>query len=194
MHRLINCLRSGPVVRDWDEHKMLTSAGFRWNEPQMWVFQMFGTGAFVLVPYAMLCLGDPRTPEEFTRKVVLGAAACVAACILMGSIRRGISFERDGRIRNRGGWMSWLDLIGCQIGHADIASIEVTKTEEGFGVAIYTTEGGTEILSENLSEAQARLAAVQLTIALREMRASLSTVHAAAHHPQGATRQPAWID
>jgi hypothetical protein len=35
---------------------------------------------------------------------------------------------------------------------------------------------------------------VQLTIALREMRASLSTVHAAAHHPQGATRQPAWID
>lgn len=194
MQRLINYLRSGPVVREWNEHKMLTSAGFRWSEPQMWVFHLFGTSAFVLVPYAMLCLGDPRTPEEFTRKVVLGAAACVAACILMGSIRRGISFERDGRIRNRGGWLNWLTLIDGVRNHADIASIEVTKTEEGFGVAIYTTGGGTEIISENLSEAQARLAAVQLTIALREMRASLSTVHAAAHQPQAATRQPAWID
>ena len=89
--------------------------------------------------------------------------------------------------------MSWLDLIGRQIGHADIASIEVTKTKEGFGVAIYTIWGGTVMLSEDLSEPQARFSAVQLTMALRELRASLSTFQAA-QRPQGATQQTAWID
>lgn len=159
----------------------------------MWVFHLFGTSAFVLVPYAMLCLGDPRTPEEFTRKVVLGAAACIGACVLMGRVRRGISFERDGRVRNRGGLLNWLATIGGVRDHADIASIEVTKTEQEFGVAIYTTWGGTVMLSEALSEPQARLAAVQLTIALREMRASLSSIQAA-QQPHGTAQQAVWIN
>jgi hypothetical protein len=123
-----------------------------------------------------MCLSDRRTPAEFTTSVLISLLGCVCACIVFGSVSRGIAFERDGRISNRGGWINWLELIGATKDHAHIASIEAIKTEQGFGVAILAIYGGTMMLSEDLSEAKARLAAMQLTIALREMRTSLSSV------------------
>jgi hypothetical protein len=182
MHKLIQYLRDHPVIRERGEHGELTAAGFKWSEPMLWVFQIFGTGGFLLGFYWMMCLADRRTPSEFTTMVFLGMIGCMAACVILGSVDRGIAFERNGRISNRGGWVNWLDLVGSIKEHADIASIEVTKTEQGAGVAIFTTWGGTVMLSQGLSEPAARLAAVQLTIALREMRESLTTV---ASHQSG---------
>jgi hypothetical protein len=176
MHKLLHYLRDQPVIRERDADGQLMAAGFKWTEPVDWVWMMFGTGAFVLVFYAMACSLDRQTPPEFTRMVALAAAGCVLVCLCCGSISRGFAFERGGRIRNRGGWVNWLEMIGGIREHAGIASVEVTKTERGAAVAVFTTGGGTYILSDGLSEAKARLAAVQLTIALREMRESLTTV------------------
>lgn len=176
MYRIIQYLRDHPVIREHDEDGLLRAAGYKWSEPALWVFQIFGTAGFVLAGYWLMCLADRRTPSEFTTLVFLGMIGCMVACAILGSVDRGIAFERNGRISNRGGWVNWLDLFGRIKEHAHIASIEVTKTEQGAGVAIFTTWGGTVMLSEGLSEPAARLAAVQLTMALREMRESLTTV------------------
>lgn len=176
MHKLLQYFRDHPVIRERDEDGLLTAAGFRWSEPQLWVFHIFGTAGLGFALYWLMCLADRRTPTAFTTMVFLGMIGCVGACAILGSVRRGIAFERSGRISNRGGWVNWLDLFGSIKEYAHIASIEPTKTEQGAAVAIYTTWGGTVILSQGLSEPAARLAAVQLTIALREMRDSLSSV------------------
>ena len=176
IHKLINRLFDHPVIRERDESGMLTAAGFTWTEPVMWVFEIFGTAGFLLAFYWLMCLADPHTPTEFTAMVGLALMGCVGACAVLGSVSRGIGFERSGQISNRGGWVNWLDMVGSIKDHAHIASIEVTKTELGAGVAMFTTWGGTVMLSHGLREPAARLAAVQLTIALREMRESLTTV------------------
>jgi hypothetical protein len=176
MHKILSYLRYHPVIRERGEHGELAAAGFRWSEPQMWVFHIFGTSGFLLAFYWLMCLADRGTSKEFTTMVFFGTLVCVGACMFLGSVRRGFAFERSGRISNRGGWVNWLDMLGSIKEHAHIASIEVTKTEQGAAVAIYTTWGGTVLLSDGLSEPAARLASVQLTMALREMRESLTTV------------------
>jgi hypothetical protein len=176
MHKLREMVFDNPVIRERSKDGLLLAAGFTWREPVMWVFQIFGTASFPLLFYWLMCMSDRKTPAEFTTTVFIGLCGCVCACIFLGSISRGIAFERDGRISNRGGWVNWLDLAGTTKDLAHIASIEAIKTEQGIGVAMFTIFGGTVLLSEDLSEAKARLAAVQLTAALREMRQSLTTV------------------
>lgn len=176
MRRLSEMLFDSPVIRERSEDGLLSAAGFTWREPVMWVFHIFGTASFPLFFYWLMCMSDRKTPAEFTTTVFIGLCGCVCACIFLGSVSRGIAFERDGRISNRGGWINWLELVGATKDYSHIASIEAIKTEQGFGVAMFTIYGGTVLLSEDLSEAKARLAAVQLTMALREMRQSLTTV------------------
>lgn len=176
MRRLSEMLFDSPVIRERSEDGLLSAAGFTWREPVMWVFHIFGTASFPLFFYWLMCMSDRKTPAEFTTTVFIGLCGCVCACIFLGSVSRGIAFERDGRISNRGEWINWLELVGATKDYSHIASIEAIKTEQGFGVAMFTIYGGTVLLSEDLSEAKARLAAVQLTMALREMRQSLTTV------------------
>lgn len=195
IHKILRYLRDNPVIRERHADGLLSAAGYKWREPVMWVFHIFGTTGFVLWFYWLMCLADRQTPAEFTTKVLLAMIGCIGACMFLGSIRRGISFERDGRVSNRGGWVNWLDVVGRTKDHAHIASIEVTKTEQGAGVAIVTTYGGTIMISEDLSEAAARRVAVQLTLALREMRESLTSIQNFQQpHPKVRTTTQAWID
>ena len=195
MHKLSEMLFDSPVIRERSEDGLLLAAGFTWREPVMWVFHIFGTACFPLFFYWLMCMSDRKTPAEFTTTVFIGLCGCVGACSFLGSISRGIAFERDGRISNRGGWVNWLDLVGFTKDHAQIASIESLKTEQGFGVAMFTIYGGTVMLSDELSEAKARLTAVQLTMALREMRDSLtSTQRFRQPQPASPARTRAWID
>jgi hypothetical protein len=176
MHKLLQYFRDHPVIRERDAEGNLLAAGFKWKEPVDWIVMPFGMMALVLFFYALACGMDRRAPPNTAFMVGCMAAVCVLICILCGSIERGLAFERSGRISNRGGWVNWLDLFGSTKDLAHIESIEVTRTEQGAGVAILTTWGGTVMLSQGLSEPAARLAAVQLTMALREMRESLRTV------------------
>lgn len=140
---------------------------------------IFGIGAFVLFFYAVAGAMDHRSPPGAAFMVGIASVACVLICILCGSIERGIAFHDDGRISLRGGITNWLELAWAMRAqtHAHIASIEVVKMEQGgAGVAIYTTWGGTIILTSGLSEPEARLVAVQLTIALRELRESMTSI------------------
>jgi hypothetical protein len=179
MRKLLDYLRDDPVIRERDEEGRLLASGFKWTEPVAWVVMIFGIGAFVLFFYALAGAMDHRTPPGAAFMVGIASAACVLICILCSSIKRGIAFHSDGRVSLRGGITNWLELAWAMRAHAHahIASIEVVKTEQGgAGVAVYTTWGGTIILSRGLDEPDARLVAVQLTIALRELRESLTSV------------------
>ncbi len=195
MHRILELLFRSPVIRERSKDGVLLAAGFTWREPVMWVFHIFGTASFPLFFYWLMCASDRKTPAEFTTTVFLGLCGCVCACVFLGSISRGIALERDGRISNRGGWVNWLDLVGSPKDLAHIASIEAIKAGQGFGVALFTVYGATFMLSEELSEAKARLVAVQLTMALREMRDSLASIrHFQQPNPATRARERAWID
>ena len=197
MHKIIAWLIDHPLIRERDQDGTLLAAGFKWTEPVPWVLPMFGTGALVLYFYALGCGVDPRTPRAFTFMVGAAACACVVICILCGSVDRGIAFRLNGEVSLRGGIVNWLELVGSFKDHADIVSIETTKTEQGFGIAVYTKWGGTIMLSTALKEPRARLVAVQLTHALRERRETMTSIGRWQQRRDAPASQPrarAWID
>jgi hypothetical protein len=193
MHKIINWFLDRPTMRNWDEQGHLTSSGFKWSEPVEFVWMTFGTGAFGLVFYGLMAGTDHRTPPGFVTMLMFGAAVCIAICFFCGSIDRGFSFERDGRIRNAGGFVNWVEMFGGLKTHDQITSIEITKTERGVAVIVLTNSGGTFCWSDGLNEPKARLIAVQLTIALRELRQSMATINA--HQLHAVSASPGgWID
>ncbi len=166
-------------VRAHDSEGGLVAAGYSWLEEVVFIVVPFGLSGIGLI----LCglggaSGKHLQPSEAIGFVFVGLL-CFAICLQFGSIRRGVVFERGGRTRPLGGWANRLEYFRGICDHAHIASIEAVKTERGMGVAIYSVRGGTTLVSNGLTEAEARLGAVQLTQALRELRESMSSVR---HH------------
>ncbi|MFN3624929.1 MAG: hypothetical protein ACK4TP_12805 [Hyphomicrobium sp.] len=187
--------RNNPVIRERDADGVLTAAGFEWREFQSWIFEIFGTASIGLFFFGSLCASDRKAYSNPAPMIFLLMVACVLVCVYFGHIRRGIAFHRDGSVSIRGDWSNRLELWGEIKEYAHISSIEPMKTKEGMGVAILSNYGGTVMLSHDLTEPAARLAAVQLTIALREMRESLASI-ANFQMPQQAAAAAAasWID
>ena len=195
MHKLIEYFRDRPVIREWDEKGLLKAAGYKWTETLEWLIAFFFMCALGLALVGLACAAAGPIRAGGVELLFFGASVvCLLMALLFGTIERGLSFERDGRIRNRGGWVNWLDMFDGFREHKDIASIEITKTERGMAVAAYTTWGGTWILSDGLSEAHARLVSVQLTLALRELRESLTSMRSVQQQPQGTAQQTVWIN
>ena len=192
MHKLIEYFRDQPVIREWDENGLLKAAGYKWTEAIDEFIAFFGLAALGLVFYGLACAVDQTTPSGAAFIFWGASVVCVLIAYVCGTIERGISFERDGRIKNRAGWINQIDMIGSLKEHTHISSIEILKTERGAAVAVYTTWGGTYILSNGLDQAHARLICVQLTLALRELRESMTSMRSA--QQQGASQQMAWIN
>lgn len=176
LFKLRQFLANRLVIREQDPAGRLAAAGFEWSEPVPNIFAIFGSLAFVGFYFWIRSLFDAEASRDF--KFLLYMASCVSLfiCGQFGEVRRGVSFERNGSVRARGGWVNWLSMLGGIQDHAEITSIEIKKVQHAWAVAIYTNWGGTTILSTRLTEGNARVAAVQLTIALREMRESLTAV------------------
>ena len=191
MDKLIEYFRDRPVIRERDETGLLKAAGYKWTETIDEFIVFFGLAALGLVFYGLACAVDQTTPSG-AQFIFWGASVvCVLIAYVCGTIERGFSFERDGRIKNRAGWINQIDMIGGLKEHAHISSIEIMRTERGAAVAVYTTWGGTYILSNGLDQAHARLICVQLTLALRELRESMTSMPSV--QLQGATQRTAWI-
>jgi len=192
MRKLLRYFRDNPVIREYDDGR-LTAAGFAWSEPVEVILIPFELGAIVLLFGAFAAAAYAQIATAFM--VGFAALACVVICILFGWIARGIAFTSGGRVSIRGGWINRIEMLRTIKEHTAIVSIEIIKTYRGTGIVIYTSWGGTFIISDALEEPAARLAAVQLTIALREMRESLTSIQNF-QRPQHAHSAPsqAWID
>jgi hypothetical protein len=152
----------------------------------------FGIGAILLFSGALATAFHPQASLTAALAIAIAALACVVICLLFGSIVRGFAFTSEGRVSVRGGWFNRIEMLRTIKEHTAIASIETIKTHRGAGIAIYTSWGGTFHVGDALGEADARLVAVQLTIALREMRESLTTI---ASYQSGQRRaSAAYID
>lgn len=194
MHKLFEYFRGRPVIREWDENGLLKAAGYKWTESIDEFIAFFGLAALGLVFYGLACALDKTTPSGAAFLFWGASVVCLLIAYVCGTIERGFSFERDGRIKNRAGWINKLDMIRSLKEHTHISSIEIMKTERGAAVAVYTSWGGTYVLSNGLNEVHARLICVQLTIALRELRESMASIRSVQQPPQGAAQQTVWID
>lgn len=196
MRKLTEFFRDNRVIRERDAQGRLIAAGFGWLEPVEVIQIPFALGALALF-FCACAAASSAAPREAAIMFGIAALACVVIVVLFGSIDRGIAFTQDGRVSVRGGWINRLELLRTVKEHAAIASIETIRTHRGSGVVVLTSWGGTFIFADGLEEPAARLVAVQLTIALRELRDSLTSIqnfqrpHAAA---TGPARSQAWID
>lgn len=181
---------NGPAIRDHDGNGRLIAAGYQWDEfPHI---RLLFIGA-VLVSSTYLCVVNSRTGGVAAAlPFVLSGAISIAVGTWLWECRRTIVFRRDGNVLAPNGLPNRLGVRRMRIDSAAIASIEVTRECEGAGVAIYTVDGETFVISHKLKSPDARLVAVQLTKALRELRESQATV---ANFRTAAERraQPAWV-
>lgn len=194
MHKLIEYFRDRPVIREWDENGLLKSAGYKWTESIDEFIAFFVLAALGLIFYGLACALDERAPSGAQFLFWGASVVCALIGYVCGTTDRGFSFERDGTIKNRAGWINKIDMMRSLKNHTHIASIEIMKTERGAAVALFTTWGGTYVLSNGLNEAHARLVCVQLTLALRELRESMTSIRSVQQRQLGTTPRTVWID
>lgn len=192
IRKLYNYFYAWQVIRERDANANLTAAGLAWLEPVEVILLPFSVLSFALLLGAGGAASHARTPILAVIALVIAAILCIAICFLLGSTSRGIAFTREGRISIRGGWVNRLEMMWSLKEHADIASIETIKTNRGHAVVIFTTWGDTHLMSDGLDEAEARLVAVQLTIALRQIREAISNIQAFQQNTVHALA--GWID
>lgn len=175
MRKLIEFFHNYRVIRERDAQGRLIAAGFSWLEPVEVIQIPFGLGALALA-FCAVAAASSSAPREAAIMIGMAALACVVILVLFGTIDRGIAFTDNGRVSVRGGWINRLELLRTVKEHAAVVSIETIKTHRGSGVVVFTSWGGTFIFTDGLEEPAARLVAVQLTIALREMREALTSI------------------
>ena len=171
--KLFNSSNAAPI-RKRDRQGRLLLSGYQWNElawHQALKLIAGGAAAVTATPIAVAAHG----PSCFS--LLLFAAFCLVNLAYKGNRLRVVAFDREGRVLARNGLPRRFWKRVLQINHASITSIEALREGEWVGVAIYTSEGQTFIVSELQRLGDARLVAVQLTKALHEMRHSLAVVH-----------------
>jgi hypothetical protein len=164
----------GSPIRQSDDEHRLVETGYHWHElshDMIWV----AAATFVSALYLSVAY---YSESNFKAALPFAAVAAIYSDILLRLLlrRRTVVFRRDGSVRMPYGRPNKIGVRKLRIDHASIASIETTRECEGTGVAIYTVDGQTIIVSHKLRPSSARLVAVQLTKALHELRDSIATV------------------
>lgn len=164
--------RHGPI-RERDAGGRLLEAGYRWDRFRMLEMLGFGAvaiGTLVLAPF----MHEGHSPEAGVATAAVGLAMLAGLAWVIRRPRM-IVFTRDGRVLAPNGIAGrfWVRNLGPI---AEVSSIELTSSCRDFGVVLFTTEGRTILLAERMFKADARLVAVQVTKALREMRESIATM------------------
>ncbi|AHB49907.1 hypothetical protein W911_03695 [Hyphomicrobium nitrativorans NL23] len=169
----------------------LEEAGYQWDEARLsgqLIVAMLGliSGATALVGYAH----GPKPGLIFLLPLAL---ICVVKLTWSIARPRIVVFEADGGISTPNGVAKrfWVERLNFD--QTEIASIELTADGTNWGVVLFTKEGRTVLLSHAMQKADARLVAVQLTKALREIRESLSTVESRQRAAPAAHAREIWV-
>lgn len=167
----------GPAIREHDSERRLIATGYQWDEHSH--AQLLLAVATAVSAFYLCIVNYPIHGLKGALPFAATVSVSTWAVLWMWFQRRTVMFHRDGAVLTPYGRPNKLGARRLRIHHASIASIEVTNECDGNGVAIYSVEGDTYIVGHRLRAPDARLVAVQLTKALRDMRESLATVHSA---------------
>lgn len=183
-------------IRRRDADGALIEAGFAWYEQRpFWVWARVATqvvlGFVACIPLLVLVLSPYKlVPAIF-------GVACIAAIRLLSRVppqilvyRRQLTFHADGAAYYTYGcpWFGGVTSSRMPAPHSAIASIESRSFGLTCGVGAYYRSGELQPLTINQPyEEVARLIAVQLTLALEELRA-------ATEGPRGPQSRPVSID
>lgn len=161
-------------IRRHDDDGRLAEAGYRWD--QLRLIEKLGlaalsAAAIILAPF-MYVGHSPQASVAFA----MAGLGLLAIFVVLQKWPRTVVFTREASVLTPHGLPGRLFLRRLDFPHTEISSIEATRNCRDYGVVIFTTEGRTILLAERMFKADARLAAVQLTKALREMRESIATI------------------
>jgi len=189
---------NGPIVRERDIRGQLTAAGYCWAERFEDILPaLAGPSAIAIVIGVAQLFNHTATWMTALGPIIFGCIG-LPLSVWFSVLERAVIFERNGRIAFPHGTFGSFWKRAFYRPHQDIASIEVTPQNyhgrSRFSVALFTVHGETWIVSGNLSNAQARLVAVQLTRALKELRDSMATLSTVTASPQPRHKAPAWIE
>lgn len=165
------------TVREHDADGRLIAAGAEWAEERAAVASALLVVivlSFIMLAFAliiMLLSGEGQG-------VVLGLLALIALAVrslrTMRGRRRALVFHRDGRTTAPHGFAHcprrFTEITGT---NAEFVSIEARGPELSSNVLIFTHSGGVIYAGRHLHHDDAHRVAVQLTIALRELRESI---------------------
>lgn len=161
-------------IRRHDANGSLMEAGYQWDQLRLIEkLGLGGAGTSLIVAAPVMYVG--HSPQ--------GGFACLAAGLALLAILialqkwpRIVMFTRDGSILTPHGLPGRPFLRREDFLHTDVVSVELTRDCRDYGVVLFTSEGRSVLLAERMFKADARLVAVQVTKALREMRESMAVI------------------
>jgi hypothetical protein len=165
------------TVREHDADGRLREAGAEWREERAAVASALLVLIIVNFIMLMLALIIMLLSGE-GQVVVLALLAIIAISVrtmrTMRGRRRALIFHRDGRTSAPHGFAHYHRRVREITGtHAEFVSIEARGPEFSSSVLIFTGSGGVIYAGRHLHHDDAHRIAVQLTIALRELRESI---------------------
>ena len=168
---------NGPPLRCYDQEGLLASSGYQWDErmpPKYLGCGIVAAAAFALSVFLFANVSAAAGIGALVTSVI-GAAGC----IYYWRCRPTVIFHRDGRVETPFGvprkpWARFLP-----VDQTKISTIEAVRQKDSACIELVTVDGETCIVGSELRFADARLIAVQLSKALRELRDSMATLKSA---------------
>lgn len=185
--------------REKDANGVLQTAGVRWTEQASLRGSLFARvmliGACIVIGGYMLLSIGLLGPKATPALVVEGALLFFLLKVAFGPLpQRSTIFRRDGSIETPHGLPRDKRATRLRFSQPDIVSIEVIGAISGMAqdwtssVALITEDGHTIPVGQKLHGEEAREVAVALSMALRDMRASLRVPQAPVSAPRPARR------
>lgn len=156
-------------MRTLGEMGELVGIGYRWDQDRMEDLVGFYTMAVMASLMGVLCV----LKRETDTLILLAPFIAIPFGVLYGKLSRPrtVIFTREGDILTPNGIPRFLlPVRKLSYSHNAIASIELTTDCKGYGVMLFKKDGFCSLLAENMHKPDARAVAVQLTIALQELR------------------------
>ena len=172
-------------IRERDSGGALIKAGYEWDEQRSSTFVplIMGMGLSILIGiFALIGVAAGGGGSAFLVFIACCAAFwfCKRGARRYGSLIRSISFNRDGSVE---AIPSLAERWAVSPPHGEIASIEARAWGNGFYQVVIIDRGGHEYRAAHMiPDKDSRLIAVQLNLALSEIRAAISGSQKAAAH------------
>lgn len=164
-------------IRERDASGALMRAGFEWYERRDTAFIPFLAGALIFVPGVLYGLFLVFIDKPLGYPVLIGSALIMWLCwrgMRRGSsLSRALTFDTDGAINTPKGIPGFPNLRRWEMKHSDTVSIEANMNLSNSSVVLFKRGGERELLAQKLSVDEARQVAVQLTMALTEIRMAI---------------------
>lgn len=167
-----NGWRHWPVRRK--DKDGLTESGYVWDEVRFKFYVLLALVAACGVIASTVAMLHRGFTDALV--VLIPALTLLVPVVWVYRRPRTVVFRRDGAILTPHGVRGRLGVRKLRFPHWEIASIELCPQGEDFGVMLFTTEGASVLLAKDMYNGDARLVAVQLTKALREMRESMAVL------------------